>query len=204
MPFNKSPSLPFGITRINMDLNVKPSVWRGKLYEVGMVAGVQYDTTNLPSDDELVWDLQEALALYSLLNKSGGWAADDDILREAEADAAGNSLEQAKRYRQHRAIERQPAHSKKVKKQLGTRCMGCMFEMSELYGPIAAGFIEAHHLIPLSSLDDNEVVLFDPKNDFAVLCPNCHRVIHRMDDCSDINRLRNLVKGGSLEKLRSA
>jgi 5-methylcytosine-specific restriction protein A len=72
-----------------------------------------------------------------------------------------------------------------------------------LYGPIATGFIEAHHLIPLSNLDNDEAVRFDPEKDFAVLCLNCHRVIHRMEDCSDIDGLRKLVASGSLAKFRS-
>jgi 5-methylcytosine-specific restriction protein A len=191
------------LQRIAVDLNVESSVWRGKLYEAGLVAGIQYDTANLPDEETLVADLNEALALYRLLNQSGGWEADDDIIRDAETDGVGGSLEQAKRYRQHRAIERQQSHSRLVKKNLGTRCMGCSFELSELYGSVASGFIEAHHLIPLSNLHENEIIRFDPKKDFAVLCPNCHRVIHRMNDVSDLNGLRKLVKKGLLAELLS-
>jgi hypothetical protein len=46
----------------------------------------------------------EALDLYALLNQSGGWLADDDILREddvlqdPQAAIAAELLEQAKRY----------------------------------------------------------------------------------------------------------
>jgi MrcB-like, N-terminal domain len=106
------------LDRIRMDLNT--SVCRGRLYEAGLVAGVEYDTANFPSESDMVSDLGEALQLYGLANQSGGWIVDDDILREGEAAGAANSLEQAKRYRQHRAIERQQKHSKLVKKILGT------------------------------------------------------------------------------------
>src|SRR5262249_37664679 len=41
------------LSRNTIDLNVKQSVWRGKLYEVGNVAGVEYETDNLPAEDEL-------------------------------------------------------------------------------------------------------------------------------------------------------
>jgi 5-methylcytosine-specific restriction enzyme A len=203
------------LSPIAMDLNVQSSVWRAKLYEVGLVVGATYDTSDLPTEDEMLADLQEALQLYRQLSRLGGWEADDDILREAEADGITDSsqrtkrnrqhraierqseLQQAKRYRQHRAIERQSNHSRKVKKALGTRCMGCSLKLSDLYGPVAEGCIDAHHLIPLSSLDDDEVVRFDPKKDFAVLCPNCHRVIHRMEDCSDMEGLRKLIASGA-------
>ena len=186
------------LKRINMDLNVRPSIWRGKLYEAGLIAGLQYDTKSLPSEEVLVGDLKEALALYRHINKSGGWEAEDDIIRDAEADGVNKSIEQAKRYRQHRAIERQPSHSRIVKRILGTRCMGCSFELGELYGRIGEGYIEAHHLVPLASLKTDELVHFDPEKDFAVLCPNCHRIIHRMDDVSDIEGLRALVRKGAL------
>lgn len=183
---------------IKMDLNVEPRVWRGRLYELGAVAGASYDTDSLPSEDDMRSDLLEALMLYSKVKLSGGWDAEDAMIAEARGDGAGETLEQAKRYRQHRAIERQPSHSRKVKRALGTRCMGCEFELGELYGAAAKGVADAHHLVPLSSLGDGTVVRFDPKRDFAVLCPNCHRAIHRMPDPSDLNALRAEIAKGAL------
>lgn len=187
---------------LNIDLNVDRTLWRGKLYEAGTVAAIEYDTAELPSDEQMVADLKEAVALYEHLNRDGGWIADDEILHAAVADEVAISLEQAKRYRQHRSIERQTSHSKVVKKKLGTRCMGCDFELRDLYGEIAQGVIEAHHLTALASLEDNETVRFDPAKDFAVLCPNCHRIIHRMDDCGDIEGLRALIAEGVLGKIK--
>ena len=35
------------------------------------------------------------------------------------------------------------------------------------------------HLIPISQLPLNQVVKLSPKDDFAVVCANCHRMIHR-------------------------
>ena len=139
-------------------------------------------------------DLAEAMTLYNAVKLAGGWEAEDVFVKDLRADGAGDSLQQAKRYRQHRAIERQPSHSRKVKQALGTRCMGCTFELTELYGEAAVGVIDAHHLVPLSALDDGEVVSFDPRKDFAVLCPNCHRVIQRLADPSDLSALQAAVR----------
>ena len=175
-----------------MDLSA--NYWRARLYEAGVVAGVEYETNSLPSEADVVADVQEALSLYRQIHLLGGGAADDEIMAEARDERGTQTLEQAKRYRQHRSVERQASHSKKVKKLLGTRCMGCGVELSERYGPSAAGVIDAHHLTPLESLPDGAVVQFDPKSDFAVLCPNCHRVIHRLDDPSDLGRLREMVR----------
>jgi 5-methylcytosine-specific restriction protein A len=176
-----------------LNIRLGTGSWRGQLYEPGVVVGVEYQTSSLPSEADLRQDLEEALSLYRHLSMLGGWSPDDEIMTEAREERGSQTLEQAKRYRQHRRIERQPSHSKKVKKALGTRCMGCRVELSERYGPDAAGVIDAHHLTPLETLSDGEVVQFDPAADFAVLCPNCHRVIHRMGDPSDLNALREIV-----------
>ena len=32
------------------------------------------------------------------------------------------------------------------------------------------------------------------EKDFSVLCANCHRMIHRLDDSSDLEKLKRLIK----------
>lgn len=179
----------------NREFELGSESWRGKLYEAGDVASVRYDTRALPKEDDIRLDLAEAIALYSKLVAAGGWEPDDEISRDAE-DEAGitGDLVQAKRYKLHRTIERQPSHSKTVKRLQGFRCKGCDRQLDEEYGKVAFELIEAHHLTTLASLSDGEVVTFDPRRDFAVLCPNCHAVIHRMDDPSDLEGLRRLVR----------
>jgi 5-methylcytosine-specific restriction protein A len=188
---------------ISIDLNVAPSVWRGKLYERGLVAGIEYATNSLPSEATLREHLFEALDLYNKVKLSGGWEAEDTLLQQLSDEQIDGELEQAKLYRQHRSIERQTSHSKKVKQLLGFRCMACDSDLREIYGDKADGIIEAHHLIPLSSLKDGQVVRFNPRTDFAVLCPNCHRVIHRLADPSDLEALRSLLREGSLRSVKA-
>lgn len=131
---------------------------------------------------------------YGILIDQGGWSPDDQILTDAEEETGRtNTLQEAKRYRQHRRIERAAGTSKKVKDALGTRCMGCDVSLGEFYGTVAEGYTEAHHLKPLSLYGDGTKVTLDAKTDFAVLCANCHRVIHRMEDASDVEALRALV-----------
>jgi len=133
------------LKRLQMDLGVDRTVWRGKLYELGAVAGVEYCTDALPSAADMQADLLEALELYERVKRAGGWEAEDTLVADMAADHVGTTLEQAKRYRQHRSIERQSAHSRKVKKALGTRCMGCRVELQEHYGEAAAGVIDARY-----------------------------------------------------------
>lgn len=176
-----------------IEMSLEANYWRARLYEAGLILGVEYDAGDIPSEAILVADLQEALALYRQLWSAGGSAADDEIMAEAREERGSQTLEHAKRYRQHRTVERQPGHSKKVKRLLGTRCMGCRLELRERYGPLATGIIDAHHLVPLNTLAEGDVAQFDAKKDFAVLCPNCHRIIHRFDDPSDLTKLRELL-----------
>ncbi len=93
----------------------------------------------------------------------------------------------------HRRIERNPKASAEAKRVRGLACEVCGFKFIERYGELGDGYIEAHHLRPLSLLEEGVPVTYDPQADFAVLCANCHRMIHRMVDPSNIDGLRARV-----------
>jgi 5-methylcytosine-specific restriction enzyme A len=65
-------------------------------------------------------------------------------------------------------------------------------------GEIGEGFIEAHHLKPIATLDEGIPVKYDVASEFAVLCANCHRMIHRTKNPSDLvgfrERINKLVR----------
>ncbi len=63
----------------------------------------------------------------------------------------------------------------------GTRCEVCGMEFSEVYGELGVGFIEVHHLKPVSEYT-GETVDVNPETDMAAVCPNCHRMLHRGHD----------------------
>jgi 5-methylcytosine-specific restriction protein A len=46
----------------------------------------------------------------------------------------------------------------------------------KFYGVVGKGFIEVHHLIPLS--DIKKEYELDPIKDLRPVCPNCHAMIH--------------------------
>lgn len=176
----------------SIDLNTK--IWRANLYEHGNIFACEYSTNSLPSNEDMVADLNEAIKLYRDILKTGASEPDDTIVSNATSELGNVTLKQAKRYRQHRRIERDPRHSKIVKKLQGTQCKGCDKDPEEVYGIIAHEMVDAHHLTPLSNLSDGNVIEFDPIKDFTVLCPNCHRAIHRMENSGDLQALRKLVK----------
>ena len=102
-------------------------------------------------------------------------------------------LTEIKRFAWHRRLERDPSINRKVKRHLGTACVCCGLAMGTLYGELGTDYIEAHHLAPLKDLKEGESRRVTAK-DFAALCPNCHRMIHRLKDVSDLTTLRAIVR----------
>lgn len=84
------------------------------------------------------------------------------------------------RYRQHRVRERNPA-LRRLKIQTALReighlaCEACGFDFASQYGVLGEGFIECHHRVQLATGDERDTTLAD----LALLCANCHRMIHR-------------------------
>lgn len=173
-------------------MSLKSRSWRGPLYEAGTVVGVEYSVDAMPPEAELIADLKEVIRLYRDLSPVADWRRDSEMLKEARRERGVRTYIEAKRYRNHRSIERRTP-SKAVKEALGTCCQGCKVELTDRYGRAGKGVIEAHHLRPLSTLADGESVEYDVTTDFAVLCPNCHRVIHRMKNPADLEALRRLI-----------
>ena len=70
-------------------------------------------------------------------------------------------------------------------------CEVCGFDFHAKYGELGSGFIECHHIIPLSKLAEcSETKL----SDLAVVCANCHRMLHRLDKVHSISQLKELMK----------
>lgn len=65
----------------------------------------------------------------------------------------------------------------KVFKETGElKCEACDFDFLKKYGLIGKGFIECHHLVPLCNFSINKTTHL---KDLALLCSNCHRMIHK-------------------------
>src|SRR5262249_14093330 len=106
---------------------------------------------------------------------------------------AQTSITEVRKYANHRKIERNRTAAHYAKKFHGTRCQACDLDFGERYGEIGRGFIEAHHLRPIATLEEGVPVKYDVAADFAVLCSNCHRMIHRFSDPSDLAVFRKFI-----------
>ena len=75
-------------------------------------------------------------------------------------------------------VERDPSLRNDAFKAHGYNCAVCGFNFEKAYGVWGKNWAEVHHLVPISE-SKKEKRKTDPKSDLAVLCANCHRMIHR-------------------------
>lgn len=70
------------------------------------------------------------------------------------------------------------------------QCEVCDFDFQEKYGSIGKNFIECHHLKPISQLEKQEITKID---DLALVCSNCHRMLHNSKNELRINQLKEVI-----------
>lgn len=63
---------------------------------------------------------------------------------------------------------------------------GCGFDFCEVYGDLGKGYAQVHHTKPLGSRDGEERTTLD---DLAVVCANCHAMIHVGGQCRPLHNL---------------
>jgi 5-methylcytosine-specific restriction protein A len=165
-------------------------------YVAGHSLGTAYSLNALPDEAHLRSDLQTIVRAYRALTYRGGIDAE----AESQTDIADEfaispqaSITEIRKYAYHRKVERNRTAARFAKKFHGNRCQACDLKFAERYGDIGKGFIEAHHLRPIATLEEGVPVKYDVATDFAVLCSNCHRMIHRSNDPSDLVAFRQLI-----------
>ncbi len=101
------------------------------------------------------------------------WGEVDDVYEYPEGKLA---------YKTHRIRERNPGVVRKAKanfiKRHGGRlfCEACKFDFVGVYGERGIDYIEGHHKKLVSEMREGEKTRI---KDIAMLCSNCHRMIHR-------------------------
>lgn len=69
-------------------------------------------------------------------------------------------------------------------------CEVCEFDFQQYYGELGNGYIEGHHTKPVSEMDDNHETKVE---DIALVCANCHRMLHRQRPWLSISELKQLL-----------
>lgn len=70
-------------------------------------------------------------------------------------------------------------------------CQICNFNFEDKYGELGKDFIEGHHVIPVSEMKIGDTT--NP-NDIALLCCNCHRMVHKRRPWLSMNDLKKILK----------
>jgi 5-methylcytosine-specific restriction protein A len=98
-------------------------------------------------------------------------------------------------YKLHKLRERSlKIVARKKKQALDTfgklACEVCEFDFFMRYGELGADFIECHHRRPLSSLKAASITSLE---DLALVCANCHRMLHRKIHGMAVEDLKELI-----------
>jgi len=122
-------------------------------------------------------------ALFGVVAGPGSIAL--SLQEQEDVDLAKKaSPEGAKKLVKHYQRERDAGLARDAKaafaKANGNRlfCEACGVEPFKVYG---VEVIEAHHKIPLSLYNEAKETVIE---DLLMLCPSCHRAVHRIPDCS--------------------
>jgi len=189
--------------------------------QFGLSAADRVETTG-DSEGRPKWERMVRWARQKLLDrgfltsgKHGFWQVSDDGLaylrseQEAQAEAVAaptdpifpDEMASASVFPEGllrrvyvNAYERSPAARVACIAHYGPTCVVCEFDFESTFGPLAAGYIHVHHLVPLSQVGGEYEV--DPVTDMRPVCPNCHAVIHLGGACRKIEEVRQLLYGG--------
>ena len=107
-------------------------------------------------------------------------------------------LEGKRTERIHKSRERSPALVNVAKEQYAEQnngrlpCQVCRFDFQKIYGDRGSSFIEAHHMVPLQDLVGDAEIETNV-NDLAMVCSNCHRMLHK-HPFMDVDQLRELLE----------
>jgi 5-methylcytosine-specific restriction protein A len=111
-------------------------------------------------------------------------------------DGEDEAMEGRILYRRHRVRERDQGLVKRKKRLVQQEtgrlaCEVCSFDFQAVYGQHGAGYIECHHRIPLAQAVGTQATRLA---DLAVVCSNCHRMLHKGDRPPTLPVLRQMLE----------
>ena len=137
-------------------------------------------------------------SVHGVAARRGVWRLRRDDLNPANPDAVLDGADaeiEAEEGRANLRIHLRRERSRKLiaafKNSLTDfSCQACGFDFEAIYGPIGAGYIEAHHTIPVAALEEGAKTKL---TDLVALCANCHRIVHR-NGLMSVEQLRQALR----------
>jgi len=163
--------------------------------KVGMVSGAELEKkiwAEFAADDQArkaaVADIKAAARLAG--TSDGRIAELTDEEDEWEATEGGITYRQHRRYERSHGLARRKRDAVRASKG-ALRCEVCDLDFEERYGCMGADFIEVHHKKPVHTMKPGEKTKLA---DLALLCSNCHRIVHRKIIPVSLDELRTNLK----------
>lgn len=146
-------------------------------------------------------ELAQAHQMYRLLRRNNpgltfNWADIPEPDSSAPPDVDPAYSEGDLKLRMHYVRERNRAlveakRSEVLKSKGRLECEVCGFDFNKRYRLLGKDFCEVHHLRPLS---DRSTEVQTKLKDLAIVCANCHRMLHRKRGVITLARLRSLLR----------
>ena len=97
--------------------------------------------------------------------------------------------------RLHLVRERNPSLTRRkrlevIQKNGCLACEACGFNFATTYGTLGNNFAECHHRAPLSALNTQR---HSRTSDLAIVCANCHRMLHRARPWLRVDELSKVI-----------
>ncbi|MER7619913.1 HNH endonuclease [Streptomyces sp. NPDC126503] len=188
---------PNGVARKTVDITCRHPDYPGK------------PTNGNALDSEVLMDFlahpAEMAAVAQLIRRGLTTGTFQDTPPQVEEDDDDGAPEGRLLVRRHKARERSKSlRKKKIASvlQRGGRlaCEACGFDFEEVYGDRGAGYIECHHVVPLHEAGEGRTKL----SDLALICANCHRMIHRAAPWPTPDELRASIQRKHANDRRAA
>lgn len=157
------------------------------------IAGSVDYVVSLPGALVTLEDFLEDVFQLSIFRMTADELSDDGHESARQSFPEGKRIERLHKFRERGSRAVRQAKRQHAQKHDGALpCEVCGFDFARKYGPLGESYIEAHHTRPLSDLAASEVRI-TKVSDFALVCANCHRMLHRKRPWASVDEIRKTL-----------
>ncbi|QQS03223.1 MAG: HNH endonuclease [Fibrobacterota bacterium] len=159
-------------------INVK---WNDSFPRLGLLLGAE-QTTVLKLSQERINAIESELSKFGWVDDLSHISVNQSELAQVFKEGSRFLTEQYFNKRNLELICRKKDQSEFI-------CEICSFKFADLYGEIGEKYIEAHHTNMIANGERDSTL-----NDIALLCANCHSMVHRKTPPYTLNELKAIIE----------
>lgn len=152
-------------------------------------------------DEHVVWsefanNTARLAQVVSAIKNAVTHHLNDDVLGAIDEPGIQEAEEGRVLTRLHRYKERSQKLVEQCKKNAMSKfgrlsCEACGFDFSVAYGSAGSGLIDVHHTRPVHTLEEGDKTKIE---DLALLCSNCHQVVHSSRQWLTIDQIKAILQ----------